>query len=169
MTDNGTPREIPSAAMWAAYMQGETVQLSRFPVRIRRVDPLDLIMSDGSIPGALQAMGDAAGEKAADEMDWAGLAERMPQLEPVLDRVVMAAVVEPTIVEGDFDVDKNEIPLGWLTKTDKLILFGKVFGEMQQLIAGFPGQPGGSVPVTPDGADIRAAARDAAGTDTANQ
>lgn len=158
-----TPR-VATAHEWAEYMQGEVVQLSRFAVVVKRVDPFDMMTKDGSIPGVLAKLEQSGQEIGAGNAE--EIVKMLPDLKPILKHVALAAVVEPVLVDGDaFDLDKGEIPVQWLTTTDRLLIFQMAFGEAAVLAARFPGEPDGSVAAVDDLDGIRAAARDAGGAD----
>lgn len=163
-----TPR-VPSAREWADYMQGEVVQLSRFPVVVGRVDPFDVMAEDATIPGVFKKMEALGVEMDADNIE--DVLKMLPEVRPLLKRVVLAAVEEPTVIDCEahetdkYDLDNNEIPLAWLTTTDRFIIFQKVFGGAAVLASRFLDEPDGSVAAVEDLDGIRAAARDAGGSD----
>lgn len=156
MTNGARP--IDGAAAWAAWAEGELKTLSNgLTVRVRPVDVLDMLTTDGDVYNAIQEMQQGGGDVTADNFD--AMVEQMPILRPFLDRLVCAAIAEPVVVEGNPNTEKGQIAAAWIPLADKLAIFSDKVGGVQTLAGRFPGEPAGRVPPAPSSESVRAAAR----------
>jgi len=155
-----------SAQEWAQWAEGEVVQLSRFAVRIKPPDVLDMLMADGAVYEALAGMRQKG--EVLSEDNFEKLSTQYPALKPFLDQLVLASFIDPRVIaDGPYDLTNNEIPLAWVHTVDKLAVMGRLLGDFESLSSLFPGEQAGEMDAAQNRASLRAAALDLGGSDGA--
>lgn len=137
--------KVTSGAEWRA---GELVELPSGKVaRLRKPDVLALISENGEVPDGLSQF------MFGDSKD-ADMAEALPAMAPLLNRVTRAAFIEPRIVDEPSKDD--EISLEDVAMADKLFIFQWLMeGAAGQQAGTFPEEQARNLAAVRDGTDVQ--------------
>lgn len=126
--------KVTSGKAWRT--KGEIVKLPSGNIaRLKKPDPMSLLAPDGDMPDSL--IGFMMSNE--DGMDQRPFAEVLPDLLPLLTRIVKAVFIEPRVVDeptADDEIHANDVSL-----PDKLWIFSDwLMGDMAAQAGTFPAQ-----------------------------
>ncbi len=130
---------VSPASSWKRVSEEHTLPSGRV-VELRRIDPIEVVMSGGNVPGSLSGfIAKAMSGKSAALNLQAEDATFMPEL---AGRICKAAFVYPRIVDDEPDYDAGEIALADIPFVDKMDVFSWAFsaGGQRNAAEAFPQQ-----------------------------
>lgn len=130
---------VSPASSWKRITEEHTLPSGRV-VELRPIDPIEVVMSSGNVPGNLSSFiaKSMSGKAAALNLE-AQDAAFMPELAA---RVCKAAFINPRIVDHEPDYEAGEIELADIPFVDKMDVFSWAFsaGGQRDAAVAFPQQ-----------------------------
>lgn len=154
--------QVTPPGAWINRAVGELRQLPSGNVaRLKPMDVLEIILSDGGVPDALNEF---TGAQDFETMSQTEQAAMLSKLLPMINRITAAAFVEPRVLlDGEPDPAQGEIGIQHVDMADRLFVFKEMFGGATNLARMFSGEPGGEMDAVPDVQNVRTAAKRAGG------